>query len=92
MPFGDREVPWLNVAYCTKQVDKLDEMGFIIEDPSEMAACGLFEPSLVMTTLIKGLPWSPSFFMRRQRDNIGPVIGNAPDGIRSRMLEIMPDF
>ncbi len=80
------------MAYCTKQIDKADDQGFIIEDPAEMAGCGLFEPTLVTPGLLKGLPWSPSFFLRRQRDNIGPVIGSAPAETRRRVLEIMPLF
>jgi hypothetical protein len=82
MPFANRDVPWLYVAYCTKQIDKADHTGFVIEDPEELSICGLYEPTLVRPALTKGLPWSPSFFMRRHRNNIGPVIGHAPPGQR----------
>ncbi|PYB76981.1 hypothetical protein DMY87_00900 [Rhizobium wuzhouense] len=92
MPFGDREVPWIYVSYCTKQVDRLEGTGFIIDDPHELSECGLYEPTRVMPTLLKGLPWSPSFFMRRHRDNVGPVIGHAPEVTRRRTLQIMPHF
>lgn len=92
MPLGGREIPWVNVAYCTKQIDKIDQHGLLIDDPDEMKACGLYEQTLVMTNRIKGLPWSPSFFMRRQRDNIGPVVGNMPYLVRLRTLSLMPQF
>ncbi|MDH4413433.1 MAG: hypothetical protein QE484_09010 [Rhizobium sp.] len=92
MPFSDREIPWIFIAYCTKQIDRCDEAGFVIEDSGELAVCGLFEPTLVTPAQIKGLPWSPSFFMRRQRDNIGPIIGRAPEAIRRRVLQLMPQF
>lgn len=92
MPFANRDIPWLFVAYCTKQVDRVDEASFVIEDPEELSECGLYEPTLVMPTLLKGLPWSPSLFMRRQRDNIGPIIGHAPKATRRRTLQIMSLF
>lgn len=92
MPFGNRDIRWLFVAYCTTQVDRIDEASCVIEDPEELFECGLYDPTLVMPTLLKGLPWSPSVFMRRQRDDIGPIIGHAPEAIRRRTLQIMPLF
>lgn len=92
MPFGNRDIPWLFVAYCTTQVDRVDEASFVIEDPEELSECGLYEPTLVMPTLFKGLPWSPSFFMCRHRDNIGPIIGRATEATRRRTLQFMPLF
>jgi hypothetical protein len=89
---GWHEIPWVNVAYCTKQIDKIDQYCVLIDDPEEMTACGLFEQTLVVTNRIQGLPWSPSFFMRRQRDNIGPVVGKMPHLVRLRTLGIMPQF
>ena len=56
MPFGVQDIPWVNVAYCTKQIDRIDRYSFVIDDPEDMAACGLFETTLVVTSKITGLP------------------------------------
>ncbi|NKL24783.1 hypothetical protein GFM07_38595 [Rhizobium leguminosarum bv. viciae] len=85
-------VPFVTVVYCTKQIDLLDEYSFIIDDPDQMKQCGLFEETLVVTNKIIRPPWSPSFFKRRERDNIGPVIGKLPVELRSKVTALIPGF
>jgi hypothetical protein len=86
------EMPWVKVVYCTKQIDLLDEHGFIIDDPVHLKQCGLFLETLVVTNKMTGLPWSPSFFDKRQKDNIGPVIGRLPDELRQKVTELFSGF
>lgn len=87
-----RTIPFVTVVYCTKQIDLLDEHSFIIDDRDHMKECGLFEETLVVTNKLVRPPWSPSFFTRRARDNVGPVIGRLPDELRPKVTELIPGF
>ncbi|SEL34822.1 hypothetical protein SAMN04487976_107192 [Xaviernesmea oryzae] len=53
-------IPWVQVLYCTKQIDRLDRYSFIIDDPVQMGECGLYLETLVVTGRTTGLPWMPS--------------------------------
>lgn len=86
------KIPVVTVVYCTKQTDMLDAKSFIIDNPDHMKQCGLFEETLVVTNRVTRLPWSPSFFKRRERDNIGPILGQLPEELRSKVTTLIPGF
>ncbi|MDP9838239.1 hypothetical protein J2T09_003006 [Neorhizobium huautlense] len=85
-------IPWVSILYCTKQLDRLDEYSFIIDDPDHLKECGLRLETLVVTNRTSGLPWMALFFDRRKSDNKGPVIGVLPDVLRAKVLALRPDF
>jgi len=87
-----QKVPWVTVVYCTKHIDLLDQYSFIIDNPVQIKLCGLFMETLVVTNKLTGLPWSPSFFRRRERDNVGPVVGRLPEELRSKVTDLLPGF
>ncbi|KQZ63101.1 hypothetical protein ASD54_01585 [Rhizobium sp. Root149] len=88
----DREFPFVSVVYCTTQLDLLNDKSFIIDNPAHLQQCGLFLETLVVTNRIIRLPWSPSFFTRRQRDNRGPVVGQLPEELKPRVLGLVSEF
>ena len=87
-----QEIPFVSVVYCTKQIDLLDADSFVIDNPAHLRQCGLFLETLVVTNRMIRLPWSPSFFTRRQRDNKGPVVGQLPDELKPKVLALISEF